>query len=174
MTASRLQLWADMVLVVHVAVVVFVVSGLVLVVIGNLRHWQWVNSAALRVAHLLAIAVVVAEAWLGIDCPLTTLEASLRSAAGASVQRRGFVEHWLHQLLYFDAPAWLFVLLYSVFGGLVVAAWRAFPPVWPRRRRSHSPPGARPSTHTPGPPATGRLDSRPGRIESQRGNVPGP
>ena len=35
-----------------------------------------------------AIAVVVAQSWLGVDCPLTTLESWLRAQAGAA----GFVQ----------------------------------------------------------------------------------
>ena len=38
------QVLADAVLVLHFAVVAFVVGGLVLVVVGNLCHWRWVNA----------------------------------------------------------------------------------------------------------------------------------
>lgn len=119
---------ATAVLVVHVAIVCFVVVGLVLAVAGNLRGWHWVNNLWFRVAHLAAIGVVVAESWLGIVCPLTTLEMSLRSQAGAPTYGGGFVEHWLRQLLYYDAPRWVFVAGYSVFAVLVLATWWYFPP----------------------------------------------
>jgi hypothetical protein len=66
---------ADVVLVVHFAVVVFVVGGLPLIVVGNLRGWLWVDDFRFRVAHLAAIVFVAAQAWLGRICPLTTLEA---------------------------------------------------------------------------------------------------
>ncbi|MEO5882008.1 MAG: DUF2784 domain-containing protein [Caldimonas sp.] len=123
-----LLLLADVVLAVHVALVAFVVGGLVLVVAGNLADWRWVNDLGFRLAHALAIAVVVAEAWLGLPCPLTTLELALRSRAGAASYGGGFIEHWLQWLLYYDAPAWVFVVLYSVFGLLVSATWWYFPP----------------------------------------------
>jgi polyferredoxin len=77
--------------------------------------------------------VVVAEAWLGLVCPLTTLEMWLRSHAGARTYGGGFIEHWLQQLLYYDAPPWAFVLGYSLFGALVVATWWYFPPSSKRR-----------------------------------------
>ena len=124
---------ADAVLVVHVAVAAFVVVGLVLVVAGNLRGWRWVNGVGFRVAHLAAILVVVAEAWLGLVCPLTTLEMWLRSQAGLEVYGTGFVEHWLQQLLYYDAPEWVFVAGYTVFAGAVLATWWYFPPNSKRR-----------------------------------------
>jgi len=132
--ASSLPLvLADAVLAAHVAVAAFVVVGLVLVFAGNLLGWRWVNGLAFRLAHAAAIAIVVAEAWLGVPCPLTTLEMALRERAGAATYGGGFVEHWLQRLLYWDAPAWVFVALYSVFALLVAAAWWYFPPMSKRR-----------------------------------------
>ena len=130
-----MQLLADAVLVLHVAIVSFVVGGLLLVIAGNLGHWRWVNNLWFRLAHLAAISVVVAEAWLGLACPLTTLEMWLRAQAGASTYGGGFIEHWLQKVLYYDAPSWVFALLYSVFGLLVVATWWYFPPTSKRRSR---------------------------------------
>ena len=123
-------LLADLVLILHVAVVAFVVGGLLLVIIGNLRGWGWVNTFWFRLAHLGAIAFVVAETWLGITCPLTTLEMWLRLRGGAEVYGGGFVEHWLQRLLYYDAPPWVFATGYTLFGLLVVAVWFWFPPRW--------------------------------------------
>ena len=109
-TRLSYQWLADGVLMLHVAIVVFVVGGLVLIVVGSVRAWQWVTAPWFRLAHLAAIAVVVAEAWLGVVCPLTTLEMWLRSRARAATYDGSFIEHWLQRLLYYDAPAWVFVL----------------------------------------------------------------
>jgi hypothetical protein len=127
------RLFADGVLVLHVALAAFVVAGLGVAVIGNLQHWKWVNNFWFRSAHLAAISIVAAEAWFGVACPLTTLEIWLRSSAGAPVYGGGFVDHWLRRLLYYDAPPWVFVLAYTLFACLVVATWWYFPP---RRTRS--------------------------------------
>jgi Protein of Unknown function (DUF2784) len=126
--------FANVVLLVHVAVVLFVVGGLVLIVVGNVRRWQWVNGLAFRAAHLGAILFVAAEAWFGVDCPLTILEMSLRAKAGAVTYGEAFVQHWLQWLLYYNAPSWVFVLGYSVFALMVAAAWWRFPP----KRRPHA------------------------------------
>ena len=126
------RLFADLVLATHAAVVAFVVGGLALILIGNLRHWAWVNGMWFRLLHLAAIAFVVAEAWIGLTCPLTTLEMWLRTKARATTYGGGFIEYWLQRILYYDAPAWAFALAYSLFGLLVVMTWRYFPPSWRR------------------------------------------
>jgi polyferredoxin len=128
------QLLADLVLTLHVAVVLFVVGGLVLIVAGNLHGWAWVNGRAFRAAHLASIGVVVAEAWLGIACPLTTWEMALRAKAGAATYDRSFIEYWLQRLLYYEAPDWVFVVGYTLFGLAVAAAWWKFPPENRRRK----------------------------------------
>lgn len=119
---------ADAVLALHVAIVLFVVGGLVAVLAGNWRGWGWVNRFWLRLAHLAAIAVVVAESWIGAACPLTTLEMWLRLQAGGRTYGGSFIEHWLQRLLYYDAPQWVFVAAYSAFGAAALAAWWLFPP----------------------------------------------
>ena len=128
-----LSLLANAVLVVHVGIAAFVVAGLVLVIVGNLERWGWVNNGWFRVAHVVAIAVVVAESWLGFVCPLTILEMWLRSRAGEASYGGGFIEHWLQQLLYYSAPPWVFALAYSVFALLVLATWWYFPPRFKNR-----------------------------------------
>lgn len=132
------QLLADLVLGLHFAIVVFVVGGLLVVVIGNLAGIGWVNRPWFRVAHLAAIGFVVVQAWLGAMCPLTSLEAWLRLQARASTYAGSFIEHWVHRLLFYDAPSWVFTLAYSLFGLAVAAAWWRFPPTFKRR----APPGA--------------------------------
>lgn len=121
-------LLADLVLLLHVGVVLFVVAGLPLIVGGNLAGWRWVNGWWFRLAHLMAIGIVVAESWLGIACPLTTLEVWLRIQAGQTVQVESFIGYWLQRLLYYDLPPWVFVGGYTVFGLLVALAWWRFPP----------------------------------------------
>jgi hypothetical protein len=123
---------ADAALVVHFAVVLFVVGGLVFIVAGSLRRWRLARSLWFRLAHLVAIAVVVAQAWLGAVCPLTTLEMWLRARAHQSTYAVSFVEHWMQRLLYYELPLWVFTLAYTVFGLAVVAAWWYFPPRWKR------------------------------------------
>lgn len=120
MLAGRL---ADLVLLTHVLFVAFVVVGLVLVLAGGALGWGWVRHRAFRIGHLLAIGIVVAQAWLGVLCPLTTLEMRLRQRAGGATYEGSFVAHWLDRILYVDAPPWAFTLAYSLFGAAVIASW---------------------------------------------------
>ncbi len=122
------QLLADAVLILHVALVLFVVSGLILVIIGNFLKWRWVNLLWFRLVHLATIAFVAAEAWLGHVCPLTTLEMWLRLKAKAVTYEGSFIEHWLQALLFWQAPPWVFTAIYTAFALAVAAAWWYFPP----------------------------------------------
>jgi hypothetical protein len=131
--SSIFLLLAGAVLVLHVAIVAFVVAGLALIVAGNRAGWRWVNALWFRSMHLLTIAVVAAQAWLGVVCPLTTLEMWLRTRAEAGAYSGGFIEHWLQALLYWEAPGWVFALAYSAFALAVALAWWRFPPVRNRR-----------------------------------------
>lgn len=130
------QALADLVLVLHAAIVLFVVGGLPLIFVGNTRSWHWVNALGFRVAHLAAIAVVVLQAWLGLVCPLTTLESWLRVQGGSHGYSASFIEYWVQRLLFYEAPTWVFSLVYSTFAALVAASWWRYPPRSARSARS--------------------------------------
>ncbi len=117
------RLAADLILFLHVCFVAFVVVGLVVILVGGARGWSWVRNPGFRIAHLLAIAVVVLQAWLGRICPLTTWEMALRSKAGDATYTGSFIAHWLQAILYYEAPMWVFAVGYTAFGALVVASW---------------------------------------------------
>lgn len=118
-----LLLLADAILVVHVLFVCFVVFGLVAVYLDYFLNWLWVRNLSFRLLHLLAIGIVVLQSWLGVICPLTIWEMALRKEAGAGTYAGSFIQHWLHQLLFYTAPDWVFTLLYSAFGLLVLVSW---------------------------------------------------
>lgn len=121
---------ANLILALHVAYVLFVVGGLALVWLGIGCGWRWVRNFWFRLLHLAAIGLVAAEALLGFACPLTVFEDWLRSTDDAA---SGFVERWVHQILYWDFPSWVFTLVYLTFTFLAVLTWRRWPPV-PRGR----------------------------------------
>jgi hypothetical protein len=114
---------ADMLLLIHVLFVAFVILSLVFIFIGKILHWHWVRNPWFRITHLAAIAVVVLQSWLGIICPLTIWEMQLREKAGQAVYSGTFISHWLESLLYYQAPAWVFIVAYTLFGLAVIVSW---------------------------------------------------
>lgn len=114
---------ADGLLILHTLLVAFVILGLLATFVGYFRRWRWVRNLWFRLSHLLVIAVVVAQSWLGMICPLTTWEMALRQKAGEVGYQGSFVEHWLQSILYYSAPGWVFVLGYTLFGALVIVSW---------------------------------------------------
>ncbi len=125
-------LLADVILVVHAAYVLFVVGGQLLILIGWIAAWTWTRHFIFRIAHLAAIGFVIIEVWTGLACPLTVLENALRERADQSVYEISFIGYWLQRLLFYDAPGWVFTLMYTAFGALVLLTFIAYPP---RRRR---------------------------------------
>ena len=120
---SLLILLADAILVTHVLFVTFVVIGLVLICLGYFIKWSWVRNRTFRILHLLAIGFVVVQSWLGAICPLTIWEMAIREKADMEVYSGSFIQHWLQDLLYYNAPEWVFIVLYTVFGSLVLVSW---------------------------------------------------
>ena len=119
-----MPLLADIILVVHFAVALFIVGGLALIWLGALARWQWVRYWPFRVAHLAAIVFVAVEAMIGITCPLTEWEDALRGVHAET----GFIERWVHALLFHDFPSWIFTAAYVTFAAVVAVTFWLIPP----------------------------------------------
>ena len=115
---------ADIILVIHFLFVLFVVGGLPLIWAGHWIGASFVRNRRFRLAHLAAILYVTAESLLGVVCPLTWLEDALRGRATET----GFIERWLHLILFHDLPEWVFLVAYVLFALLVVITFRLIPP----------------------------------------------
>ena len=97
--------------------------GLLAVILGGYRRWGWVRNRWFRTIHLLAIGIVIAESWLGLACPLTQWENWSREATGGNAYSSSFIQHWLHEILFYDFAPWVFTMSYTAFGILVLIAW---------------------------------------------------
>jgi hypothetical protein len=102
------NLLADVVLLLHLAFVLFAMFGGLLA----LRHpgAVWL--------HLPALLWGVVVQWADLICPLTPLENRLRALGGGDVYGGGFIEHYLMWLLYPDA---LTIELRYVLGFMLIA-----------------------------------------------------
>jgi hypothetical protein len=87
------RLAGDAVLILHLAFVLFVVLGGLLVL-------RWPKLAW---AHLPAVAWGALVEFSGWICPLTPLENGLRQATGDAVYAGDFVQHYIVALLYPDS-----------------------------------------------------------------------
>jgi Protein of Unknown function (DUF2784) len=118
-------LLADVVLVLHFAYVLFVVGGLIAIWIGYALGWRWVRNRWFRVLHFAAIGLVAIEAVVGVFCPLTVLEDWLRPGGQSG---GSFVQRWVHALLFYDWPFWVFNALYLSFAAIVALSYVLLPP----------------------------------------------
>ena len=125
---------ADAVVIVHFAYIAFVVLGLLAIPVGAAMKWRWTRHFRFRFLHLAAMMVVVAETLLGITCPLTTWEHSLRKLAGESSYQGDFIAVWVHNAMFFDVPPWVFTVGYVLFGAVVLLTFFLVPPTWPKTR----------------------------------------
>jgi hypothetical protein len=121
---------ADLILLIHFSYVLFVVLGLAVIWIGFFLHWAFVRNFWFRLAHLLAIGYVVAESFGGVICPLTVWENQLRIKAGGGIYQGTFMEHWVHQIMYYDANAETFTAIYVLFFGAVLLSLWVVKPKW--------------------------------------------
>jgi len=118
------MLLADVILIIHFLFVLFVVGSLPLIWIGAWMGWDFVRNFRFRLAHLAAILFVVGESLIGMVCPLTSLEDSLRRTATGS----NFIQRWLHRILFYDVPEWMLTTVYVLFAFLVAVTFKLFPP----------------------------------------------
>ncbi|MDJ0790171.1 MAG: DUF2784 domain-containing protein [Myxococcota bacterium] len=107
---------ADLVLVLHLAFIVFVVAGGLLAL-----RWRWAP-----LVHVPAACWGIFIEVSGGVCPLTPLENTLRRAAGSSGYEGGFVEHYLVPLIYPDSLSYpvqlVLAALILLVNGVVYAA----------------------------------------------------
>jgi hypothetical protein len=125
---------ADAVVVLHAAYVCFIVFGLLAILLGVFIGWRWVRSFWFRTVHLVMIAIVALEAAFGVRCPLTVLENHWREAAGEMTETGSFMGRLAHNLIFIDAPPWIFPVLHISFGAIVLATFILAPPQWPWRK----------------------------------------
>jgi hypothetical protein len=124
------QLLADLIVVIHIAYVLYVVGGLVAILIGVWRGRGWIRNPWFRVTHLLAILIVAMECILKLNCPLTIWENSARTAAQQPADGSAFMDRLLSFILIGSAPRWLINGMYFVFAIAIAATFILARPRW--------------------------------------------
>ncbi len=125
------HLAADVVVVVHLATIVFMVLG------GFLAwRWRWVVGI-----HLPVMVWGVAVSVFGWRCPLTPLELTLRDSAGQAGYDGGFIDHYIVPVIY---PSGLTPAIQVGLGVALLAINAVAYLGWWRHRAHVSPPHDRP------------------------------
>jgi len=121
---------ADVIAAIHVGYVLAVLVGLVLILVGKAVGWRWVGNRWFRLIHLGMIVIVILRAAIWDACPLTWWEQDLRTLGGQVDYEGSPVGKFLHDLIHFNAPLWVFQTAYVCFGLLVAAAFWLVPVRW--------------------------------------------
>lgn len=120
------RFFADAVVAFHLAFILFVIAGGLLVA----------SYPRVAYVHLPAVAWVAWLEFSGAICPLTPLENALRASAGEAGYAGGFIDHYLLPVIY---PAGLTPQVQTMLGVAVIGlnagayAW-----LWRRRRAAPS------------------------------------
>ena len=125
MTLGLAHVLATLVVLAHVAFIAFVIFGGFLVL----------RRRKLAYVHLAAVAWAIYVEWVGVICPLTPVENSLRAAAGLEAYAGDFVAEYVFPVLY---PEGLTRNAQLVIGAAVLAINAGIYTVLLRQRRSNT------------------------------------
>ena len=118
---------ADATAALHLAYFVGVVAGLLCIAFGP-PHWTWTRNLWLRLAHALAIAIVVVENAGAWACPLNVIEDGLRTSSSGARQTATGTGYLLDQLLYHVLSGRVLEILWLAFAVAAVTLFVTKPP----------------------------------------------
>ena len=115
---------AELVMIAHFLLAAFITAGFVAIPIGYKFGWSLAQNRRLRICHALVMGFITAETIVGLACPLTILELSLRGDSPT----QSFVSYWIQRILYWDLPHEMFIAVYFLFFSWVIFLWKWCPP----------------------------------------------
>ena len=100
---------ADIILILHFLVVIFITVGFLLIPIGYYYDWSWIRNFKLRLFHFGLMFIVTFETLVGITCPLTSIENYLRGINNNKSydEIKSHLEHNLNQQYKKNSKSWL-------------------------------------------------------------------
>ena len=121
---KMIPLLADIILVFHFCIVIFVTSGFFLIPIGYKFNWKWIANKKLRVFHIGLMIFITVETFFGMTCPLTYIENNLRGIYGST----SFIGYWIQKIVYWDFPNQFFIIVYFLFLCWTFLMLKLYPP----------------------------------------------
>jgi hypothetical protein len=128
------DLAANLIAVVHIAYFLFIVGGMVVIVLSLRRPTAWVRNPWFRLAHAVAIYIVLFEEVTGLPCPLNVLQWGARERAIGSTESSAGLGGLLDFLLYHTISPLALDVMYWSFGALAIVMLWLVPPRWPTMR----------------------------------------
>lgn len=123
---------ADVVLLVHLAVILFNVFGLIAIPLGAWCEWRFVRVFWWRALHVALLVAVAIQAVLARVCFLTIWQSDLLRRAGVNASDAPLIQRWVNRLIYWPLPLWVFAVLYVAALALAIVLWWKVPPKVPR------------------------------------------
>lgn len=118
MKATQWKLCANIVLSLHVLFTLFMITIPLVIYMGMLQSWSWINNPVFRNTHIFLLIFVLCEVCLNSPCPLTVWEDQYREKAGMPMRySTGFFDFWSEHLFGIPLKKWAFNL---IFGSLAV------------------------------------------------------
>ena len=118
------EITADLVLIIHFIIVVFISSLFLLIPMGYQFYWKWVKKLKLRLIHLGLMTLITFETIIGITCPLTIIENNLR---GIYISN-SFFSSLVSKIIFWELPRLFFLILYILCLFWTIFIWFRFPP----------------------------------------------
>jgi hypothetical protein len=102
---------AETILGLHLIIIAFNVTGLVVIPLGAWLGWRFVRIAWLRLLHLAMLAIVAVQAVAGRACILTVWQNNL---TGGSQPVQPLMMQWVDRVIYWNLPMWFFAIVYCL------------------------------------------------------------
>ncbi len=118
MNTKQWKQCAYLILSLHVLFTLFMIITPLIIYIGMLQSWHWINNPGFRHAHIFLLTFVMFEVCLESPCPLTVWENQCRERVGMPMRYSdGFFDFWSERLLGIPLNKWVFNL---IFGSLAI------------------------------------------------------
>jgi len=127
------DLAANLIAVVHIAFFLFIVGGMVAIVAAIRKPIAWVRNPWFRIAHAMAIYIVLFEEATGLQCPLNVLQWGAREVATGTTEASAGVGGLLDFLLYHTISPLALDIMYWSFGALTLLMLWIVPPRFAKR-----------------------------------------
>ncbi len=114
---------ADLILIIHFAVVLFIIFGFFFPIFYKFK-FNFAKNYYIRIIHISLITIVLVETLVGVICPLTIIENLLRN----STQSESLIAKLLRDLLFWDFSISYFLFIYFICFSWTVFIWFFFPP----------------------------------------------